>query len=686
MLLNNLYVISVIVCFLSGGVSAEYSGSPNQPPPFSWTGKNVSLVFLGDGIPIAQDVDGKKCLQTADNSINRHLYFDVNDDYVFDCDDQAIVELEYDSTVTDPFYMVYDSNYLDGQHQGVFHMHGSAVQPDKTVRWAKHTFTLPRAKFANRQHRRADFRLVAPNGMVRISDIKVRVEGVEKAKDRQGELKLRIVDEASGKAVPARVGIYDEKGRFKPPAADGNAVPINVFYRTLGMYDCRGDTTWPVKNTYAFWTYGEYECSLPAGKYQLIVRKGLEYYLVNEWFTVEPGKTTEHTVQLKRWINMPQKGWYAGDCHCHIGRTREQNPAVLAQCEGEDLNISNLSQMGDIKDYYFRQYAFGKAGRYGRDNYRLIPGQEDPRTPHRGHTLFLNLQQMVRDDDTYYLYHKAFQQVHQAGGLVGYAHKGIGFKADRGMALDVPFGIVDFVEVLQANNMDTRIYYEFLNLGYKLAPTAGSDYPYLDPPGLVRNYVYTGRPFDDQAWFDALKKGYTFVTSGPMLSFTVNDVPMGGQVQVRRGEQLTIQAEASINPTLGKLKELQLIVHGENIYTRKLQPGKTSITLLSTMAADHSMWMAVKAVCEGKLLGHTAPIYITVDGKRTWKRDAVTDLVARQRKRMKEMLATQPKPIVEHWVAEKLKRQWAKQKDLLVQRVKAANVKYDKLLDMLNSD
>ena len=65
------------------------------------------------------------------------------------------------------------------------------------------------------------------------------------------------------------------------------------------------------------------------------------------------------------------------------------------------------------------------------------------------------------------------------------------FNGRRGLALDVPFGLVDFIEVLQGGRLVTDTWYPFLNLGFKVNPAAGSDYPYFGPslPGVERYYV-----------------------------------------------------------------------------------------------------------------------------------------------------------------------------------------------------
>ena len=163
--------------------------------------------------------------------------------------------------------------------------------------------------------------------------------------------------------------------------------------------------------------------------------------------------------------------------------------------------------MGNIAVTHFKQPAWGEAGRwYLRDDHVLVSGQEDPRTVQRGHTIHHNLEEPIHlDADSYFLYHEVFEESRRRGGISGYAHLGQLFNGQRGLALDVPFGIVDFIEVLQGGRLFGDIWYSFLNIGYKVLPVAGADYPYFGPtlPGVERTYVKLDGPFDTDAWYDS---------------------------------------------------------------------------------------------------------------------------------------------------------------------------------------
>jgi len=107
-----------------------------------------------------------------------------------------------------------------------------------------------------------------------------------------------------------------------------------------------------------------------------------------------------------------------------------------------------------------------------------------------GQALAMNITQMVRDTDRYFLYDEVFDAVHAQGGLTGYAHVNSGlFHVHRDMSLNVPRQKVDFVEILQFSHLGTDLYYDFLNLGCKLTASAGSDVPWGGTIGEVRAYA-----------------------------------------------------------------------------------------------------------------------------------------------------------------------------------------------------
>ena len=276
--------------------------------------------------------------------------------------------------------------------------------------------------------------------------------------------------------------------------------------------------------------------------------------------------------------------------------------------------------------------------------------------------------------------------------MTGYAHLGELFNGRRGLALDVPFGLVDFIEVLQGGRLNTEIWYTFLNLGYRVLPVAGADFPYFGPtlPGVERTYVRLDGPFSADAWFGAFRAGRAYVTNGPFLELSVNGRPMGDESRVARGTPLEIEATARLNPEFDRLDRLELIVRGD-VAAAATSDGTDEVVLSHRMTAEGSLWLAVRAWAgrqepRDMTVAHSAPIYVVVDDEPTWKREAVPDLVAHHRAQLQALLSTpiDPRQDLETWeTATTLVERWRQQRSRLEPRVEEADRRYRNLLEQL---
>jgi hypothetical protein len=274
------------------------------------------------------------------------------------------------------------------------------------------------------------------------------------------------------------------------------------------------------------------EMPLPAGKWDVTVLRGLEFSPIRQTVTVEPDSWTRMRLQPRRWTNMPEQGWYSGDDHVHARlETSEDAHKLLAYTRAVDIHVANILEMGDTMRTYYAQRGFGDAFRVHHSDHWLVPGQEDPRSI-LGHAIGLNLTSKVRDLDRYLSNDWIASEIHSQGGLYGHTHVGPNACfVHREMALFTPDGIVDFNSIMQAT-LGTELYYDFLNLGFKMTASAGADTPYGGTIGAVRTYAYTGNSesFSPDTWFEALRQGHTFVTNGPMIEFSVNDAIPGEEL------------------------------------------------------------------------------------------------------------------------------------------------------------
>lgn len=661
-----------------------------------WKRDNFSQVFASnrahleglpsnwaEATPQVRVIDGKSCV------LGQLIGFNVDDRFAFNIDEPVKLKVTYASEYTTPFLIGWDKN--GGNGAGI-----ANIAPDKSSKFPTLELTLDRARFAGQATAGADIAIAAPDlGTLVICDIKLERSNTTKMPTAFGKVQLTLKDAKTGGLVPARVGLYDATGRA--PLPSDKALMLQRFADDLRMVAVNERTFWPTDNRQAFYVDSNYEGEVPAGTYELVVARGPEFKVHHSKFEVKKGETAKVTVSLERYADMPAKGWYSGDSHIHVTRDEVADPALWGFVAAEDVHVGNLLEMGNIIKVYFNQpKAWGKASRFERDGHFIVSGQESPRTGFFGHTVHFNLSTPVHlKTDEYFLYHKVFEDVQRQGGLAGFAHMGWGArdggtpKMNRGLTMLAPFGLVDFIEVLQGGRLTHDGWYRLLNLGYKVKPAAGTDWPYSDLPGVVRFYVQVDGPLNLDKWFESYDKGRTFVTNGPLLDFTINGKGIGEELRVKKGTKLDIAALARLNPDVDTLDRMELVVLGD-VADTKSAGDKDSVELRKQITAEHSMWVAVRAYGgrqdpRNVTIAHTAPIYVVVDDEPTWKRDAVPTIVAELRDRLQQMLVEPYEtPITgnEAWEnREVLTEQWRLQRPLLKPRIDAADAAYQKVLD-----
>jgi hypothetical protein len=446
-----------------------------------------------------------------------------------------------------------------------------------------------------------------------------------------GQFKLAVLSDDTGDPVPAMVRLTKaEDGQAHRPS---NAVEFAPLWDGIGSSDQR-NAGLPGKLRGQYWCIpGPFNMSLPPGQWEVIVRRGLEHETVFDTFKIETGTALEKTYRPERWVNMPKRGWFSGDDHVHGQILSDADAArLIAWIQAEDIHLANVVKMGDIHKTYFEQRGFGKTYQVRNGDYILSPGQECPRTDELGHTLAMNITSMVRDTDKYFLYDWVFDQVHAQGGLSGYAHVNRElFHVHRDMSMNIPKGKIDFAELLQFGNMRTDLYYEFLNTGFKLTAASGSDVPWGGTIGEGRMFAYIGsKRFSADAWFDAVQKGRTFVSNGPMLEFKVGKALPGDTITLTENQPLKVRARAWGDARRVLPAKLELMKHGEVIATVEASEGENALSLDLELDGENGFWMAVRAEGTDGSKAHTTPIYVVREPLRFWKFNQVEDLIARR--------------------------------------------------------
>ncbi len=454
-------------------------------------------------------------------------------------------------------------------------------------------------------------------------------QGGEKA---QGTLRLSLVDPLTGQVTPARVEVLDQEDQafVAEDALLSGGDPKNQESRWEGTIEdalARFKPSWRDfdKGTTQFYSSGESLLQLPAGRYRVTASKGIEYLEVSRQVVVTAGSDSKFTLEIPRWINMPEKGWYSADPHIHVARThRELDPLISKWMQAEDVHVATLLQWGNVAGFHNApQYAFGPESVYNEGIYLLASGQENPRTHVFGHTITLGTSEPVNFPDQYLLYQLFWEEARRLGGLSGYAHMGIQAGAQNGLSIDLPLKLISFLEVLQFNGADFSVWYSILNTGFKMSPTAGSDYPFGGAPiGRERFYTRVEGPLTYQKWLDGIEQGRTFVSNGPLLEFTVNGRGLGEEVVLAEPGNVRVKALVRFNPDRDDVEKMELVANGQIIRTFRAADGASEIRSDFELPVGEAGWVALRA--SGTKLGllrpvsslaHTAPVYLAVHGR-----------------------------------------------------------------------
>ncbi|MDP2995983.1 MAG: CehA/McbA family metallohydrolase [Bryobacterales bacterium] len=466
-----------------------------------------------------------------------------------------------------------------------------------------------------------------------------------------GPVECRIVDRETGgpegAPVPARIRLVD--------AAGNEAAPLG-HPATLAEEAQEGDVRFQSRRfSYVNGSFRVDPASLPL-KYQVV--KGYEYAIA------EGEITGAGPIPISRWSSIGGRGWFGGDIHIHHISPK----TCRLEMEAEDLNVANIL----TSDFTADQDRFQGQTDIHSTRGRLVYVTQEFRNHQLGHLCLLNLKKLIQPVKTaqaehYPLHLGVCDQAHAQGGYVSWAH----FPSWPGVEcpLDVISEKLDGLEILsvldprefavftrqvvpevQAND-GLRLWYRYLNCGFKLTATAGTDkMTNYVTVGANRVYAKVDGELSYQAWIDALRRGRTFVTNSPLLSFTVNGREAGETLELKRGKASVVSIQASAESQLPYHK-LEIVVNGQTVADSTPDGRNHRAQIHLERPLEGSCWIAARVVEDlrpyrqrgvafskvhavtGTLLGdyfgtrrpetvfaHSSPCYVILDGKpiRSW--------------------------------------------------------------------
>lgn len=470
------------------------------------------------------------------------------------------------------------------------------------------------------------------------------------AAEQTGTLQLTILDAVTGKPVPARVEIQGADEAYHVAAdalrvggdcdmSDEGAGFVDLASTLAGFAD-RIDN--PYTKSTQFYSDGTSSVPLPTGRATIRVFKGPEYKVPVVTVDIQAAETVQHTVTLTRWANRPQDGWYSADDHLHIPRpVPELNPAISKMMQAEDIHVANLLQMGKVKNFTIApQHAHGPDSHYQEGQYILAAGQENPRTHFLGHTITLGAQTALHKPEEYLIYRLIWEEAVKQGGINGFAHAYFPEQAfipigpHNGAAVVLPHNLLHFMEVLQFDRSDYTTWYEILTLGFRVAPTAGTDYPCGGQtiPGHERFYTKVEGSLSYANWLEGVRKGRTFVTTGPLVEFRINDQDIGSEIVLEEAGTVQVTGRVVFDPEQDDVSALELIHNGHVVDRFSRVKGADHIAFSLSQPVKETSWFAVRSYgarltensdasplifssLKPRSNLHSAPIYVTLKNR-----------------------------------------------------------------------
>ena len=442
-----------------------------------------------------------------------------------------------------------------------------------------------------------------------------------------GRVRIRVQG-PDGRLMPARLYVDASDKRHYTP--DG------LFHRSMMVFD-----------RHYFHSDGESELDLPAGAAKIEALRGWEYKPGAVSLDVKPGVAQTVTLRLERLADLPARGWYSGDGHVHdlhqgFGQTHE---SFFRQLVAEDLHVTHaLIHMDGTRLMGRWSDLTGQPSPLSTKTHILQYAQEFRGS--LGHVGMIGLREFILPFvagaggtayaqpslDRIYL-----EGARAQGGLAGFMHpytaapKQPANAAATLIALDVPLGLGDYYDI-GALYSDERgsadFYYRLLNAGFRVAATGGTDNfsdVWIDPPpGSSRTFARLSGPLTLGNWFEAIKRGRTYFSSGPLVRFEVDGKGPGEEIALAAGAAPSLHVVADV-VSIAPLDSIEVLVNGDVAQTvRAADPLHVSFD--GRIEVPQGGWVALRAsgpkspyLGDDYAFAQTTPVYVVRGGRRYLK-------------------------------------------------------------------
>jgi hypothetical protein len=228
-------------------------------------------------------------------------------------------------------------------------------------------------------------------------------------------------------------------------------------------------------------------------------------------------------------------------------------------------------------------------------------------------------------------------QCHRKGGLV----IGNDFFAQpytplhREVLADVIRGKIDALQMDGIENAEfdrglqltplLNAWYQLLDAGFRVPLVGGSGKTNnATPLGCSRTYalLQPGQPLTYKNWIEAVRAGRTSVTTGPLLTFTVNGQPPGAVVDVPATSPAVCVGAAVRAHSLDPFERLQIVASNRVVAEAEAAGDPPQATVEAEVALPQGGWLVARCwgpsdEDRGQWRGaQSSPVYVQVEGRR----------------------------------------------------------------------
>ena len=464
---------------------------------------------------------------------------------------------------------------------------------------------------ANDNHRTELKRISTRGGPVETVNVNEMDWGV-----RTGTLSVRT--NIDGRAAAVRMNVVNEDGH--------PIIPERGAVRSEGQ-----------NGRIFFYSNGTLEFTAPEGTLTVSAVQGFETPEVVETMEIRRNATTTVTLDLEPVWDASANGWFSSDNHFHLnyGGTYRMAPAdIVPDLKGEGLDLA-YPLLANLHNRFLQEELWG----WSYDEGPIIVFGQEIRSHFLGH-----LEQLGSDElfwpwvwgPGYQVYGEddrtnatALRHAREHGGIGGYVHP-VGLSdpftpetagsVPTGFVADAVLGKIDLIEVacLWSNEVGTAaLWHEVLNIGVPLAASAGSDvmndYFRTMAIGATRVYVKPDGKLTSDSFLQALKEGKSFVSTGPMLEFSVGGQGPGAAVDAGSGSVNWIATVHSALP----FERLEIFVNGDVVETLEGNARAGSKRYQGTLQVPQGGWVTARVLGENPgwpalnsyLFAETSPVW-----------------------------------------------------------------------------